>query len=61
MMQNFSKSLLMMKQTHLHIGWPETEYISSKFSFLGELFLEPPFLKTPDEMMKWCGLHTNTN
>ncbi len=29
---------LMKKQTHLHIGWPEGEHISSKFLFLGELF-----------------------
>ncbi len=26
---------LMKKQTHLHFGWPESEYIFSKFSFLG--------------------------
>ncbi len=24
---DFSKSLLMKKQTHLHVGWPEGEYI----------------------------------
>ncbi len=27
-MINFSKSILMKKQTHLHPGWPEGEYIS---------------------------------
>ncbi len=26
-MLNFSKSALMKKQTHLHLGWPEDEYI----------------------------------
>ncbi len=36
-MLNFSKSVLMKKQTHLHLRWPEGEYIFSKFSFLGEL------------------------
>ncbi len=35
---NFSKSVPMIKQTHLHLGWPEGEQIF-KFSFLGELFL----------------------
>ncbi len=35
---NFSKSVPMKKQTHLHLGWHEGEYIFSKFSFLGELF-----------------------
>ncbi len=30
---------LMKKQTHLHLGRPEGEYIFSKFSLLGELFL----------------------
>ncbi len=34
----FSKSALLKKQTHLHLGWPEGEYIFSKFSFLGELY-----------------------
>ncbi len=28
----------MNKQTHLHLGWPEDEYIFSKISFLEELF-----------------------
>ncbi len=36
-MLNFPKSVLMKKQTHLHLGWPEGEY--SNFSFLGELLL----------------------
>ncbi len=34
-MLNFYKSVLMNKQTHLHLG----EYIFSKFSYLDELFL----------------------
>ncbi len=38
-MLNFSKSAPMKKQTHLHLGWPEEEFILSKFPFLGELFL----------------------
>ncbi len=38
-MLHFSKSVPMKKQTHLHLGWPEEEYIFSKFSFLGELLL----------------------
>ncbi len=38
-MLHFSKSVLMKKQTPLHLGWPEAEYIFSKFSFLSELFL----------------------
>ncbi len=29
----------MKKKTHIQIGWTEIEYIFSKFSFLGELFL----------------------
>ncbi len=36
---NLSKSIQIKKQTHLYIGWPEGEYIFSKFSFFGELFL----------------------
>ncbi len=31
-MPNFSKSVL----KNLHLGWPESEYIFSKFTFLGE-------------------------
>ncbi len=38
-MLHFSKSVLMKKQTHLHLEWPEGECIFSKFPFLGELFL----------------------
>ncbi len=37
---NFSKSVLMKKQTHLHLGSPDGEYIFSQLSFLGELFLK---------------------
>ncbi len=37
-MLHFSKSVLMKKQTHLHLGWPG-EYIFCKFLFLSELFL----------------------
>ncbi len=47
---NFSKSVLIKKQTHRHLWWPESKYIFSKFKFLGffvkyfpfsfELFLE---------------------
>ncbi len=32
-MLNFSKSVLMKKQTHLHLGWTERVYIFSKFHF----------------------------
>ncbi len=39
-MLHFSKSVLMNKKTNLHLGWPEGEDIFSKFSFLGELFLQ---------------------
>ncbi len=35
-MLTFSKSVQMKKQTHLHLGWPEGEYIFSKFSFLSD-------------------------
>ncbi len=35
-MLNFSKSIPMKRQTHLHLGGPVGEYIFSKFSFLGE-------------------------
>ncbi len=35
---HFSQSVPMKKQTHLHLGYAEGEYIFSKFSFLGELF-----------------------
>ncbi len=30
---HFSKTVLMKKQTHLHIGWPGGEYISAHFHF----------------------------
>ncbi len=41
---NLSKSVLMKKQAHLHLGWPENEYILSKFSiFLGEQFSKTYF------------------
>ncbi len=40
-MLNFSKSVLMKKQTDLHLGWPEGEYNFSKFSFLCELLTIP--------------------
>ncbi len=32
---NFSKSVLIKKQTHRHLWWPESKYIFSKFKFLG--------------------------
>ncbi len=32
-MLNFPKSVLMTKQTYLHLGWPGGVYIFSKFSF----------------------------
>ncbi len=36
----FSESVTMKKQIHLHLGWPEGEYIFSNFFLvLGELFL----------------------
>ncbi len=38
-MLNFSKSVLIKKQTHLHLGCPEGEYIFNKLKYLGELFL----------------------
>ncbi len=37
-MLNFSKSVLLKKQTHLHLGWPEDECICCKFSFLDWTF-----------------------
>ncbi len=33
-MLDFFKYVQMKKQTHLHIGWPEGEYIFSMFLFL---------------------------
>ncbi len=33
-MQQFFKSVLQEKQTHLHLGWTEDEYICCKFSVL---------------------------
>ncbi len=40
LMLHFSKSVNpMKKQIHLHLEWPKGEYIFSKLSFLGELFL----------------------
>jgi len=30
---------LIRKQINLHLGWPDIEYIHSKFSFLGEILL----------------------
>ncbi len=35
---NFSKSILMKKQTHLYLGWSEGEYIFRKCSLSGKLF-----------------------
>ncbi len=32
-MLHFSKSVLMKKQTHLHLGWPQKEYILVNYSF----------------------------
>ncbi len=32
-MLHFSKSVLMKKQTHLHLRWPEGEYISANLHF----------------------------
>ncbi len=32
-MPNFSKSVLINKQTHLHLGWPAGRVLLSKFSF----------------------------
>ncbi len=37
--RNFSKSVPIKKQTHVHLGWHGGGSIFSKFSFLGELFL----------------------
>ncbi len=39
-MMNFSKSVMMKKQNHLHLDWPEGAWIFNKFSFLAELFLK---------------------
>ncbi len=41
----------MKKLTLLHLVWPEGEYILSKFSFLGELFLEGHLLP---HIEPWC-------
>ncbi len=38
-MLKFSKSVLIKKHTHLHLGWPESEYIFSQFKFLTKLIL----------------------
>ncbi len=39
-MLKFSTSVPMKKQTHQHLGWPEGEYIYSKFPFCWELILK---------------------
>ncbi len=39
-MLNWSKSVLMKKQTHLHLGWPEAKYIFNKVSFLMHYFFK---------------------
>ncbi len=39
-MLNFSKSVLMEKQTHLYFGWSGGELIFRKFSFLSELYFD---------------------
>ncbi len=49
-MQHFSKSVLMKKQTHLHLIWPEGEYISSKSSFFG---WTNPLIKINDVLHTW--------
>ncbi len=38
-MLHFSKFVLMKKQTHLHLWWPEVEWMFREFSFLDELIL----------------------
>ncbi len=43
-MLHFSNSDV--KQTHLHLGWPEGEHIFSNFPFLGELFLKNWIIST---------------
>ncbi len=40
LMLYFSKSVLMKKQTHLHLGWREGEYVVMKIVFLVKLFLQ---------------------
>ncbi len=42
---NFSKFVQMKKQAHLHLGWPESEYIVSKLHFLQKLRLRSLFLQ----------------
>ncbi len=39
-MPNFSKSVLIKKQTYVHLWWPEMKYIFSKLSFLDERYLQ---------------------
>ncbi len=39
-MLHFSKSVPMKKQTHLNLGWPQGEYIFSRFSFNKQLLFE---------------------
>ncbi len=41
-MINFYKSVLMKKQTYLHLEWPEGECIFSTFSVLGGAILLQP-------------------
>ncbi len=45
----FSKSVLMKKQTHLHLEWSGGEYIFSKFSFFFKLFF---YLNRKDTYLK---------
>ncbi len=38
-MLNFSKSVQMRKQTHLHLGWPDGGYIFFSLKSLGDILL----------------------
>ncbi len=55
-MQNFSKSVPMKKQTHVHLGWSEGEYIFIRFKFFGELFLWLKDYITTTVLFKWTTL-----
>ncbi len=58
-MLNFSKSVLMKKQTHLHLEWPEGEYIVIKFSFLVEPFLQSLKLRRTTQGVLICHFSNN--
>ncbi len=51
----FCKSVLIKKMnSYIYLGWPEVEYIFSKYNFLGELFLYCCFDSASTRWHRWA-------